>query len=92
VTVVVDTRKHLYENDPAYQNESKMAPAVGQYILGGSVSITAFLSQKESDSPGYAHLELHMSSKDAPAFEVDDRSFSCSMVPVNSSGTSRWMS
>ena len=75
LTVVVDTRKHVYENDPAYQNERKLAPAVGQYILGGSVSVSAFLFQKESDAPGYAHLELLIASKDAPPFEVDDRKF-----------------
>lgn len=74
LTVVVDTRKHLFENDPAYQNQSKLPPAVTQLILGGSAQITARLAQTP-DLSSYVRLDLFVQSKDAPAFEVDDRKF-----------------
>jgi hypothetical protein len=75
LTVVVDTRKHLYENDPGYQSQNKLPPAVRQPILGGSASVVARLGRLESDSPGIVHLQLWVVSKDAPAFEVDDKKF-----------------
>jgi len=75
VAVVVDVRKHLLANDPQWQNESKLSPAVGQSIFGESAAITASLFQTEQ-YPSNAFLVVYISSsKDAPAFVADDLKF-----------------
>ena len=72
---VVDVRKHLLANDPQWQNESKLSPAVGQFILGGGGAITASLFQTEQ-YPTDAFLVVYISSgKDAPSFVADDMKF-----------------
>ena len=75
VAVVVDVRKHLLANDPQWQNESKLSPAVGQFIFGGSAAITASLFQTDQ-YPNNAFLALYISStKDAAPFVADDLKF-----------------
>ena len=74
LAVVVDVRKHLLANDPQWQNESKLPPAVGQSIFGGSAAITASLFQTEQ-YPNDAFLVVYISSKDAPSFVADDMKF-----------------
>jgi len=71
---VVDVRKHLLANDPQWQNESKLSPAVGQFIFGGSAAVTANLGQTEQ-YPSDLFLNVSIASKDAAPFAVDDTKF-----------------
>ena len=74
LTAVVDSLKHLLENDPTYQAESKQPPGVAQSIFGGSATIGAYLYQVAED-PEFARLIVSIYSKNAPAFAVDDGKF-----------------
>ncbi len=74
VSVLATLRKNLLRNEAWWQQESKLAPAVGQFIFGGSAAITASLFQTEQ-FPSDLFLNVSIASKDAAAFAVDDTKF-----------------
>jgi hypothetical protein len=74
ITVTVRVRKQLLASDAQWQKESTLPPGVGQTIFGGSGAVTAVLGQSEQH-PNDVFLYLYISSKDAPAFAIDDLKF-----------------
>lgn len=73
-SATVALRKNLQRNEPWWQQETKMAPAVGQFIFSGSATVTANLGQTEQ-FPSDLFLNVSIASKDAAAFAVDDTKF-----------------
>ena len=74
IAVTVSVRKHLLANDPQWQKESTLPPAVGQMIFGGSAAIAVSLGQSER-YPNDVILVPTIFSKDAPPFVADDLKF-----------------
>ncbi len=74
VSVLATLRKKLLRNEAWWQQESKLAPAVGQFIFGGSAAVTANLAQTEQ-FPNHLFLNVSIASKDATAFAIDDTKF-----------------
>ncbi|HVB59053.1 MAG TPA: PDZ domain-containing protein [Candidatus Acidoferrales bacterium] len=73
-SVTVALRKTLQGYEAWWQQESKLAPAVGQFIFGGSATVTANLGQTEQ-FPSDVFLNVSIASKEAMAFAVDDAKF-----------------
>jgi membrane-associated protease RseP (regulator of RpoE activity) len=74
IAVTVGVRKHLLANDPQWQKEAKLPPAVAQAIFGSSASVTASVFQTDQ-YPNHAFLVVYVYSKDAPSFLADDMKF-----------------
>ena len=76
-SVTVALRKKLLQNDASWQQESKLAPAVGQFIFGGTAQLTAQLVESEQ-FPSHVALNVYFTSfsgKDTSAFVADDTKF-----------------
>src|SRR6266851_3356104 len=73
-SVPVALRKNLLQNEAWWQQESKLAPSVGQLIFGGSAAITANLVQSEQ-LPSDVVLNVSIASKESAPFAIDDTKF-----------------
>jgi len=72
--VTVALRRNVWANDPGWQQETKVAPGVSQYIFGGSAVATASLTQTDQ-RPSNIFLLVSVYNKDASPFAVDDLKF-----------------
>ena len=73
-SVVLELRKNVLAKDAQWQQESKLPPAVAQFIFGRSAAVTAWLTQK-AQFPSHVFLGVNIASKDASPFVADDTKF-----------------
>jgi PDZ domain len=72
--VTVALRKNVMRNDPAWQQESKYPPTVGQMVFGGTAQVMANLALTER-YPRDVLLNVSVANKSATAFNIDDAKF-----------------
>jgi membrane-associated protease RseP (regulator of RpoE activity) len=74
VSVTVALRKNVMRNDPAWQQESKYPPTVGQMVFGGTGQVMANLALTDR-YPNDVILNVSVANKGATAFSIDDAKF-----------------